>query len=187
MKKKFEFDLQRFATNKIPELINDMRAYIDGSDDMISVKTLELPELASPTEDVTGIGVMGTISAPVHGHFDSGEATLTWQVPTKTSTQLVGGAPISLDAYADRQGFDGGENKYEHIQYHVVIKGRVKSHNPGTLEAQKAMESTTTIEYHYLKISLNGEELCEIDKYGYKCVINGVDLMGIVRSNLGMS
>ena len=31
------------ATNKIPEVINDARAYIDGADDLIGVKTMELP------------------------------------------------------------------------------------------------------------------------------------------------
>ena len=174
------------ATNPIPELINDMRAYIDGSTDMISVKSMELPELSSPTVDVTGVGVAGTIAAPVHGHFESMETTLTWQVPTATSTKLTGGVPISLDAYGDRQGFDGGENAYQHKQYHVVIRGRVKSHAPGTLEAQNAMESTTTIETHYLKISLDNEELCEIDKYGYICKIGGVDMLSIVRQNIGM-
>ena len=46
------------ATNRIPELINDMRAYLDGADDMISVKSLELPKFNNPTEDITGIGVM---------------------------------------------------------------------------------------------------------------------------------
>ena len=31
------------ATNKVPELITDMRTYLDGADDLIGVKTLELP------------------------------------------------------------------------------------------------------------------------------------------------
>lgn len=173
--------------NKIPELINDMRVYIDGADDMISAKTLELPELSSLTEDITGIGVAGTVNAPVHGHFDSMEATINWQVPTKTSTRLVGGATVSLTAYGDRQGFDSGSDAYVHEQYRVALKGRVKSHSPGTLEAAKAMESTTTIECHYIKIELAGETLCEIDKYGYKCVVNGVDFLAEVRRNIGMS
>jgi hypothetical protein len=174
------------ATNKIPEVINDARAYIDGADDLIGVKTIELPSFGSPTEDVTGIGVAGTISAPVQGHFDSMETALEWQIPTKTSSRLVGGAPISLDVYADIQGFDGAETAYTHDQYHVVVRGRVKNHEPGTVEAQKPMNSKTTIETHYIKIEYAGEVLCEVDKYGYKCVINGQDLLAQVRANIGM-
>ena len=70
------------ATNKVPELITDMRMYLDGADDLIGVKTLELPKFESATEDITGIGVAGTISAPVLGHFNSMECTLEWQEPT---------------------------------------------------------------------------------------------------------
>ena len=175
------------ATNRIPELINDMRAYLDGADDMISVKSLELPKFNNPTEDITGIGVMGTISAPVLGHFDSMEAVANWQVPTKTSTKLVAGKAISLDAYAAVQVFDGGEGSYSFDQYHVIIKGRVKSHEPGTIEAQKAMNSKTTIEAHYVKIEYNDENMIEVDKYGYKCVIGAEDITAEIRRAIGMN
>lgn len=174
------------ATNKIPEVINDMRIYLDGADDMISAKTMELPNFENATEDITGIGVAGTINAPIEGHFNSMETAIEWQIPTKTSTLLVGGRAISLDAYGDIQGFDGGQSEYTHDQYHVSLRGRVKNHEPGTLEAQKAMKSKTTIETHYIKITYAGETLVEIDKYGYKAVINGVDLLEQVRANIGM-
>ena len=72
------------AVNKIPEVINDMRAYIDGADDLIGVNEVELPDLKSLTEDIEGIGVAGKIEAPIAGHFDSLELKMTWQVPTKT-------------------------------------------------------------------------------------------------------
>ncbi len=174
------------STNKIPEVINDCRAYLDGTDDFISVKTVELPNFESPTEDITGIGVAGTISAPVQGHFNSMETAFDWQMPTKTSTKLFGGKEVSIDVYADFQNFDGAENAYVHDQYHVVIRGRVKNHEPGTVEAMKPMNSKTTVETHYIKIELAGETLCEVDKYGYKCVIDGVDLLAEVRANIGM-
>jgi phage tail tube protein FII len=62
----------------------------------------------------------------------------------------------------------------------------VKNHEPGTVEAMKPMNSKTTVETHYIKIELAGETLCEVDKYGYKCVIDGVDLLAEVRANIGM-
>ena len=174
------------ATNVIPEAINDMRVYLDGADDMIGCKEMKLPELSGLTADIEGIGIAGKISAPIEGHFDSMEAELTWQLPTRTSTRLVAGTTTSLDAYADLQSYDGGQSEYAHECYHVVLRGRVKSHDPGTLKAGEAMESKTTIEVHYIKISIGSKELCELDKYGYKAVVNGVDLLAEVRKNIGM-
>lgn len=175
------------AINPIPEVINDMRVYLSGSDDMIGCKEFKMPTLSGLTVDVEGIGIAGKVAAPIEGHFDSMEAELTWQLPTKTSTRLVAGKSVSLDAYADLQNFDGGEMEYDHASYHVVVRGRVKSHDPGTIKAGEAMESTTTIEVHYIKISIGGKELCEIDKYGYKAVIDDTDLLEQVRANIGMS
>nr|DAL33568.1 MAG TPA_asm: tail tube protein [Caudoviricetes sp.] len=174
------------AVNVVPEVINDMRVYLDGADDMIGCKEFKVPELSALTADVEGIGVAGKISAPIEGHFDSMEAELTWQLPTKTSTRLVAGRTVSLDAYADLQSFDSGASEYAHEAYHVVIRGRVKSHEPGSLKAGEAMESKTTVEVHYIKISIGDTELCEIDKYGYKAVVNGIDLLEQVRKNIGM-
>lgn len=174
------------SVNVIPEVVNDMRVYLSGADDMIGCKELKMPDLAALIASVEGIGIAGKIEAPIEGHFDSLEAELTWQLPTKTSTRLVAGKTVSLDAYADLQSYDGGNSEYAHESYHVVLRGRVKSHKPGTMKAGSAMESTTTIECHYIKISIGDTELCEIDKFGYKSVVNGVDLLEQVRKNIGM-
>ncbi len=175
------------AVNKVPEVINDMRAYMDGSaDDMIGVKEVELPEFASLTAEVTGIGLAGKVDAPVEGHFDGMETKLTWQLPTKTAARLIGGKTVSLELYADKQYFDSGSDAYVHEQYRVAIRGRVKSHSPGSFKAGEATDSETTIETHYIKIDIGGSTVCEVDKYGYKCVIDGVDLLETVRKNLGM-
>ena len=173
--------------NKVPEAINDMRAYINGSnDDMVGVKELELPDFASLTAEVTGIGLAGKVDAPIEGHFDSMESKLTWQLPTKTATKLIGGKTVSLELYADKQYFDSGADDYVHEQYRVAMRGRVKSHNPGKVKAGEATDSETTVEVHYIKIEIGGENVCEVDKYGYKCVIDGVDLLEVVRKNIGM-
>ena len=139
------------AVNKIPEVINDMRAYIDGADDLIGVNEVELPDLKSLTEDIEGIGVAGKIEAPIAGHFDSLELKMTWQVPTKTSSRLVGGSTLALELYSDIQNWDSGANDYEHEQYRVAVRGRVKSHNPGKFKAGSKTDSETVIECTYLK------------------------------------
>lgn len=174
------------ATNKIPEVINDLRVYLDGGTSAISASQIELPELQSLTTDVTGIGIAGKISAPIEGHFDSLEAKITWAVPTETNAKLFGGAAISLEAYADVQGYDGGQSEYTHEQYRVAMRGRIKSHQLGSLQAGNTTDNETTVEVHYLKVELGGKELCEIDKYGYKAVVGGIDMLEQVRANIGM-
>lgn len=171
----------------IPEVINDMRCYIDGNDDCQSATSVEQPDLSSMTTDVKGIGVAGIISAPIHGHYESLEVKVNWQVPTKTAMRYHGGKPIGLEAYSDVQGFDSGAEEYTHDRYRMVVRGRVKSYSPGSLEAGNTSGSSTTIEAHYYKLEYGGETLVEIDKYGYKAIIGGKDLLAEVRKNIGMN
>lgn len=40
---------------------------------------------------------------------------------------------------------------------------------------------------HYYKVEYEGKTIVEIDKYNYKAIINGVDLMAQIRKNIGMN
>ena len=102
---------------KIPEVINHLRCYIDGSDEFIGASSVELPDISSMTSDVKGIGVAGTISTPIHGQFEDMELKVNWQIPTETALQYSGGRPIKLDLYSDVQGFDSSANDYTHDRY----------------------------------------------------------------------
>lgn len=171
---------------KIPEMINDSRSYVDGNADYYPTTEFELPEIAALTADITGAGLAGKIEAPVVGQIDSMETKMTLRVPTAQAMALSAGKAISVENYADIQNFDSGANEYAHTQMRSVIRGRTKSVNPGTLQRGETTDAEITIETHYLKVEFDGKTACEIDKFGYKAVVNGVDLLADVRSNLGM-
>ena len=171
---------------KTPEMINDARAYINGSADFYPTTELELPEIESLTADVEGAGLSGKIEAPVEGQIDSMEAKITMRVLTAQGMTLIAGRPITLDVYADIQRFDAGANAYSHSQMRSAMRGRIKSVKPGSLKRGETTDSEFTIEVHYLKIEYDGKTTVEIDKFGYKCVIDGVDLLREVRANIGM-
>ena len=175
------------AVNKVPEMLQEARVYWDGEDNMIGIANVDLPELASSTTSITGVGLSGEIDSPVHGHFQSMELTLNWRTPHVSGMRLVGGNPVSLQVYGSVQNFDSGANDYVEEQVIVTVRGKAKSYAPGTYEAMNTTDSSNTIEVHYIKIEVEGNTIVEIDKYGYKCIINGVDLMATIRRNIGMS
>ena len=183
----FKFDLQRFAVNKVPEMLQEARVYWDGENNMIGIANVELPELASSTTSITGAGMSGEIDAPVRGHYGSMELTLNWRTPTKTAMRMAGGEPVNLEIYGSVQNFDSGANRYIEDQIIVTIHGRGKSYSPGTFEAMNTTDSSNTIEVHYYKVEINGELITEIDKFGSKSLVNGVDQMATQRKNIGMS
>ena len=184
---KFHFNLQRFAVNKVPEMLQDAHVYWNGEDNMIGIANVDMPELTSSTTSITGTGLMGEIDAPVHGHFDSMEMTLNWRTPHTSGLRMVGGAFVSLDIYGSIQNVDSGASEYIEEQIIVTVRGRAKSYAPGTFEARNTTDSSNTIEVHYLKVDYAGSTVLEIDKYNKKSVVNGEDITAQVRQNLGMS
>ena len=173
--------------NKIPELINDLRMYQNGSkDNFISLKTLEFGEMAAVTAELNAVGMAGKIEKPVIGHFENLELTLTYQIPTETAITLCGGNEIEADLYADVQGWDTGLNEYTHDQHFISFKGTAKSFDPGSLEPMNTSDAKNVIVYHWLKYEINGKELIYIDKYNYIFRVNGVDRMAVIRNNLRM-
>ena len=181
------FNIQRFATNKIPELLNDYRVYEEGKDNFVGATNVEIAGLSTKTVDISGIGLAGEISAPVVGHFESIEVTINWRVPTQRAITITGGAAIALEIYGDIQGWDSGDSKYVHQQLKVTVRGRGKNYEGGTIEPMNTMDSSNTIEVHYLKYELDGKEILLIDKYNYIFKVNGVDQMATIRKNIGMN
>ena len=54
-------------------------------------------------------------------------------------------------------------------------------------DTESTADASNTLECHYIKFEVGGKTIVEIDKFGYKAVINGVDIMEAVRRNIGMS
>ena len=175
------------SINKVPEMLQETRVYWDGEDNMVGIANVDLPELSSSTTSITGVGLAGEVDAPVRGHFGSLELTLNWRTPHTSGLRIVGGKPVSLQIYGSIQNFDSGANDYVEDQIIVTVRGRAKSYAPGTFEAMNTTDSSNTIEVHYLKVEMAGETVVEIDKYGHKSVVDGVDFMAKIRQNIGMS
>lgn len=175
------------AINKVPQMLQDARVYWDGEDNMIGIASIDLPELASSTTSITGVGISGEVDAPVRGHFGSMELTLNWRTPHVSGLRMAGGNPVSLQIYGSIQTFGSDANDYTDEGIIVTVRGTAKSYSPGTMEAMNTTDSSNTIEVHYIKIEYEKKTIVEIDKYGYKCIIDGTDLMAKIRRNIGMN
>ena len=56
----------------------------------------------------------------------------------------------------------------------------------GYWEPESTVDETNTIEKTYIKYEVNGKTLLEVDKYAYKFVAGGEDIMQPIRDALGV-
>lgn len=172
--------------NKMPEVLNDFRIYDENSDTLYGVAKIELPDFKSITATIKGVGVGGEIEAPVLGQFESLETKLTHNINDKWNLTMVGGRAVALEARAANQYWDSANNNYVMEKVRVVIRGRTKQMSGGSWEPASTTDAENTIETTYIKYEVNDKTLLEVDKYAYKFVVNGTDIMQTIRDALGI-
>ena len=169
----------------VPEKLINFRVYQDG-DDLLGISDVTLPKLDSITETVKGAGVAGEIGDPTIGHFGSMELELNWRSLVKSNIVLAKPTGVHLDLRGACQGHDSAKNVLKTMPVKIVVEGTPKSTDLGKLDMGATTDTKNTIEVTYIKITVDGETVLEIDKFNYICVIGGVDYMADIRDALGL-
>lgn len=172
-------------SHKIPEALIDLRVYLDDVN-MLGIADAELPDLEAMTETVSGSGIMGEVDAPILGQYGSLTVKLKFRTLTNTLAALKAPGAHLVTLRGAIQINDAGTGALTPVGVKCVVRGRTKKAGLGKLESAKPMDNEVEIEAAYLKLSLNEEEIIELDKYNYILKINGEDHMAPVRQQLGM-
>ena len=82
--------------------------------------------------------------------------------------------------------YDNKAGEVKIVPVKVVLRGLPMSLEPGKFEPGKVTDTTVEISAEYLKMTLNGKDVIEIDKYNYVAKIGDTDYLADVRSVLGL-
>jgi P2 family phage contractile tail tube protein len=174
------------AGNKISERLVNFRVYDDGND-LLGVASVDLPELSAMTDTVSGAGVAGEVESPVLGHFGSMETTITWRTIEPAAMKLAEQGAHPVEVRGSQQSYDAASGKVSTVPVRAVLRLIPKSISLGTFEPGSTTDTETTFETVYIKLYVDKKAIVEIDKYNFKCVINGVDYLEKVREDLGLN
>ncbi len=168
----------------LPEIINDYRVYKKGRFIGTSGE-LELPELSAITETNEGAGVLGEVETPATGQFESMVTKIKFAILHVPIFELMDTTESQeLTLRADGQYTDPASGDTEDVLIKIVIRGKAKNTNLGTLAKGKKGEPELELETTYLKIEIDGSVMLELDKYGYGYKVLGKDVMAKIRKNL---
>lgn len=169
----------------VPEVLSSFRLYKDGTD-YLGVADVELPSLEWLTETVGGAGVAGEVESPVVGHFKSLSLKVKWRVLTQNVASLAASKAHHLEARGSIQRFDAGAGEYKSYAVKCLTKAIPKKIGLGKLEMGKKQDNDLEFECVYLKLWIEDNEVIEIDKYNFICMIDGTDYLAEVRTHLGL-
>lgn len=169
----------------LPELINNYNVYNRGSQWVGVTGDVELPSLESLTETMEGAGMLGEVDVSAVGHFASGQMTVPFVTVNKQVFDAINfSKPLELQIRASKQSADKATAGVDYTPTRVVIRGMGHTVEPGHFTKGKAMETSVEIEYTYIKIEDENTTVLELDKLNNVFVVNGVDQLAKIRSQI---
>ena len=171
-------------SKQVSEKLINYRVYRGGTE-YLGTADVTLPSLEYLTETVKGAGIAGEVDSPTIGNFASMSCALNWRTIEPAAVRLAAPQAHAIDFWGSQQVFNTSSGEYDSVGVKVSVRAIPKKYDLGKLEPGATTDSASEFEVIYIKLSHNEKVLLEIDKYNYKCVIDGVDYLAKVRSQLG--
>lgn len=169
-------------TNLTPEIVNSFNVYIDGTKAIGTAAEISLPQITSETIDVSGSGILGKISAPNIGQFESIEQEVPFNLVYSSFVNVLSPKrQVNLTFRVAQQAVDKSLG-YAYKGLRIVEVGRVKEFTPGKIKAGEGMEAKVKLELTYLMIENDKEEIICIDKLNGIYRVQGEDMLADVTA-----
>jgi len=173
------------SSNPIPSVLINAKIYSKGSE-LMGAGTAEFPDFEYMTESVSGLGLAGEIDLPVLGHFKNLGMSIKWNSVCENSVKLLAPTAHDLTIYGSVQNWRSSDGTFAPTGVKVTVRATPKKSGVGKFEPGKKMEPSSEFTLTYVKMSIGGKEILEIDPINFLCRINGTDYLSEVRSQLGM-
>lgn len=167
----------------LPHKLKDFNLFGDGNSWQGQIPSVTLPELARAVEEYRAGGMDGPVE------LDMGQQIieLQWTAGGIIADALRTYGSRSHDAALLR--FAGAYESDETgtvIPVEIVVRGRHKTINLGEASAGENNQVQVTTTCSYFKLTVDGENLIEIDLPGMVFIVNGEDRYAERRQTLGV-
>ncbi|MGN7760456.1 phage major tail tube protein [Paenibacillus sp. 22594] len=169
----------------IPERLTGYSVFRNGVE-RLGTSNVELPNLESLTDTVSGAGIAGELDSPTIGHYGSMRTTLNFRTIENGMLKLAAPKNHALDFRGAQQVYDSASSEYKIAPVRVSVRGIPVTTTLGSLETNADTGSSIELECTYLMVMVDEIKQIEIDKYNYIAYIDGVDYLAAYRKSLGL-
>ncbi|SDU87942.1 phage major tail tube protein [Pseudomonas mucidolens] len=169
----------------MPRKLKNLNLFNDGNSYLGVAKSVTLPNLARKMEAYRGGGMNGPVKADL-GFSDDG-IQFEWKTGGIDLISLrqfgsVNASGVALRFSGPYQQDDTGEIS----NVEVVVRGRHETIEMGDAQPGEDTEHSMTTTCSYYKLTVDGEEIIEIDLLNFVEKINGVDMLEQQRTAMGI-
>lgn len=168
--------------NVIVEAVNNFNLYENGSRLIGITSEVNLTELNSITQEVSGTGVLGTYNAAIIGFFEHLSQEIPFRMFGKSVMSLYKqGDPVDLTLRAAKQSTVKATGALDVSGLRLVFRGKAETLAIGTIGQGRQTDSSVTVGLTYILIEDSGEKLLELDKLNEVFIVNGEDQLAKIK------
>ncbi|AZE99047.1 Phage major tail tube protein [Pseudomonas orientalis] len=169
----------------MPRKLKNLNLFNDGNSYLGVAKSVTLPALGRKMEAYRGGGMNGPVKADL-GMSDDG-IQFEWKTGGLDLISLrqfgaVNASAVALRFSGPYQQDDTGEVSI----VEVVVRGRHETIEMGDAQPGEDTEHSMTTTCSYYKLTVDGEEIIEIDLLNFVEKVNGVDMLEKHRTGMGI-
>ncbi len=153
---------------------------------MLGVAMVDLPDLQNETENMSGFGVLGTYEAPLIGHFQDADATFHFHTITQDAYRMGRQAVRNIEVRTSIQFYDTTAQDFVPVPARYSFKTFPKAMNFGKIEPNKGQDFSIRLSLIAFIVYYNDRRVYQMDKFGGISEMDGVDVLGPVRQQLGL-
>ena len=157
----------------------------EGSERLLGTASVTLPELEFLSAALKGAGIAGEVNFPILGHTNSITCTLSWMSIHSDLTSLSAPGSHMVTLRGALQQYDAATGQMIVSPVKITMRVLPTKMSLGKFEPGEQTESENELSINYLKMTVDGEELLEIDKLNYIYRVNGEDYLTDTREAVG--
>ena len=170
---------------RYPVTVIDYNVYSEDGIKLIGVTTLQLPSIEATTQEIKGVGILGTFDDPISGMFNSMVATMNFNWMDASANVYAIGQRVMFDCRVALGALEMPTLRNIAIPERVNLVGKVKKYDPGKREVSTAADASMEIEIGRMQQWIGGREVMLFDRISYIYRVNGKDILADIRTAIG--
>lgn len=166
----------------MPKILKNFATFVDGTSYVGEVTEVVLPKLTRILEGYRAGGMRS--EAKVDHGYEALEAEITAAGWLQGVLKQWGGGVSSVPLRF--AGAVQSDDDAEYTSVEVEMRGRWEEIDPGSAKAGEGTEFKCKLAVTYYKLTINGEEIIELDSINMIEKVGGTDMLETVRQILGI-
>ena len=167
----------------LPRKLKNFATFVDGINFMGEMPEVTLPTLTRKMEEYRGGGMNGPIDLDMGQEKMEAELKGAGWIKGLMSTWGASKHDALMLRFA---GAIQSEQDEGRTAVEVVMRGRLSEMDPGSAKAGELIEQTYKYTLTYYKLTVDGEQVLEIDLVNLVEIVHGEDRLSAVRAALGV-